>query len=110
MIAERRAEQARVRAVSGIATIGPLLPAVADRTGAARRARSVAAGARPVETTPRVGKAPGARSVATTSVADRPRTGPAGVGTSAPRSAAGVPVAVAALVVSTVAQSVGTGH
>jgi hypothetical protein len=108
MIAERRAEPARVREVSGIATIGPLLPAVADRTGAARRARSAAAGARPVVTTPRVGRAPGARSVATTSVADRPRTGLAGVGTSAPPSAAEVPVAVAEPVVPTVARSVGT--
>src|SRR3954451_18551049 len=108
MIAERRAEPARVREVSGIATIEPLLPAVADRTEAARRARSAAAGARPVVTTPRVGRAPGARSVATTSVADRPRTGLAGVGTSAPRSAAEVPVAVAEPVVPTVAQSVGT--
>src|ERR687898_135361 len=108
MIAERRAEPARVREVSGIATIGPLLPAVADRTGAARRGRSAAAGARPVVTTPRVGRAPGARSVATTSVADRPRTGLAGVGTSAPPSAAEVPVAVAEPVVPTVARSVGT--
>jgi hypothetical protein len=108
MIAERRAEPARVREVSGIATIGPLLPAVADRTGAARRARSAAAGARAVVTTPRVGRAPGARSVATTSVADRPRTGLAGVGTSAPPSAAEVPVAVAEPVVPTVARSVGT--
>ena len=110
MIAERRAEPARVRAVSGIATIGPLLPAVADRTGAARRARSAAAGARPVATTPRVGRAPVARSVATTSVADRTRTGLAGVGTSAPRSAVEVPAAVAEPVVPTVERSVGTGR
>jgi hypothetical protein len=109
MIAERRAEPARVRAVSEIATIGPLLPAVADRTGAAaRRARSAAAGARPVATTPRVARAPVARSVATTSAADRRRTGLAGVGTSAPRSAAEVPVAPAEPVGPTEARSVGT--
>lgn len=108
MIAERRAEPARVRAVSGIATIGPLLPVVADRTGAARRARSAAAGARPVATPPRVGRAPGARSVATTSAADRLRTGLAGVVMRAPPSAAEVPAAVAEPVVPTVARGVGT--
>ena len=36
MIAERRAEPARVRAVSGIATIGPLLPAVAEHANLPR--------------------------------------------------------------------------
>src|SRR3954453_23619921 len=108
MIAERRAEPARVRAVSGIATIGTLLPAVAHRAGAARRESAAAAGARPVATTPRVARAPVARSVATTSVADRRRNGLAGVGTRAPRSAAEVPVAPAEPVGPTVARSVGT--